>query len=102
VNELLTNAFKHGRSADGRVRVEARIERTDGGFAITVSDRGPGLLPSAARPRSMGQTLIQALVRQLRARMSVSTDRGTTVRLDVDDGPSGAKRATAQGPARGG
>jgi two-component sensor histidine kinase len=50
----------------------------------------------------MGQTLIQALVRQLRARMSVSTDRGTTVRLDVDDGPSGAKRATAQGPARGG
>ena len=102
VNELLTNAFKHGRSADGRVRVEARIERTDGGFAITVSDRGPGLLPSAARPRSMGQTLIQALVRQLRARMSVSTDRGTTVRLEVDDGPSGAKRATEQGPARGG
>ena len=97
VNELLTNAFKHGRSADGKCRIEARIEPTETGFALVVSDQGPGLKPDAPRGRSMGQTLISALVRQLRGRMTTSVNGGTVVRVEVDDRP--AARADG-GPAR--
>jgi two-component sensor histidine kinase len=94
VNELLTNAFKHGRSLDGRCVVEARIEATDAGFAVTILDHGNGMPADAARRGSMGLTLIQGLVRQLRAKMQVTNSSGTVVRIDV---PRWAKRAA---PAR--
>jgi PAS domain S-box-containing protein len=85
VNELLTNAFKHGRSANGRCVVEATLERTAAGFAMTVRDHGPGKPAAGGRRGSLGQTLIQSLTRQLRAKMQVTVDGGTAVRIDVPD-----------------
>jgi PAS domain S-box-containing protein len=86
LNELLTNAFKHGRSSDGRCVVDVTIEQTPAGFAFTVADRGPGLPGTPARRGSMGQTLITALVRQLRAVRTVTVDSGTRIRVDVPAG----------------
>jgi PAS domain S-box-containing protein len=85
VNELLTNAFKHGRSADGVCRVEATLERRPAGFAIVVRDRGPGKPAEPARRGSLGQTLITSLSRQLRARPQVVVDHGTVVTIEVPD-----------------
>jgi two-component sensor histidine kinase len=85
LNELLTNAFKHGRDASGRCVVKARVERTASGFAFTVADEGPGFTGEPARKGSMGQTLITALVRQLRAKKTTTSDGGTTVRIEVPD-----------------
>jgi PAS domain S-box-containing protein len=87
LNELLTNAFKHGRGAGGRCHVTVRLERTSGGFAFSVEDEGPGYDPSSARRGSMGQTLIAALVRQLRAKRTVVCDGGARVRIEVPDEP---------------
>jgi PAS domain S-box-containing protein len=83
LNELVTNAFKHGRSPDGVCRVRVSIERTPGGLAFTVRDLGPGI-SAERRPGSMGQTLITALVRQLRARSSLLEGPGTGVRVELE------------------
>ena len=83
LNELLTNAFKYGRDSTGRCAVKTRIERMQGGFAFSVSDEGPGYLEDLPRKGSIGQTLIKALVRQLRAKRTVTFSGGTLVRIEV-------------------
>ena len=40
---LVENAVKHGHGEDGHVDIEIRVESTDAGVSITVSDRGPGM-----------------------------------------------------------
>lgn len=85
LNELVTNAFKYGRSADGRCVVHVRVERTTAGFAFVVSDEGPGLGTAPPRKGSMGATLIQALTRQLRAKRTLAEGPGASIRVDVPD-----------------
>ncbi len=85
LNELLTNAFKHGRGADGHCAVRVVVERTAVGFSFTVADQGPGMSAAPPRRGSMGQTLVTALVRQLRATRTVAVDGGTSVRIDVPE-----------------
>ncbi|MCX5742448.1 MAG: PAS domain S-box protein, partial [Proteobacteria bacterium] len=55
VNELMTNAIKHGRSADGRCRIRVTLSHRDGELHLEVADRGQG---PAVEPRaaSMGST----------------------------------------------
>jgi PAS domain S-box-containing protein len=85
LNELLTNAFKHGRRNDGTCAVHVVVERTTDGFSFSVADEGPGLSSEPARRGSMGQTLIKALVRQLRATRTITVVGGTRIRIDVPD-----------------
>jgi len=72
LNELVTNAFKHGLSRDGSCTLMVRVRATPEGFALSVEDEGPGHAPDAVRSGSMGQTLVAALVRQLRATRTVT------------------------------
>ena len=68
VNELLSNCLKHAFPAGqpGRVRVELR-KGPDDTALLRVRDDGRGLDPaaSAARPDSLGLTLVRGLARQL-------------------------------------
>jgi PAS domain S-box-containing protein len=99
VNELVTNALKYGRSPDGLCRLRIGVERQDGGLAFVVADQGPGLAETTASvPRaggaSIGHRLIQALVRQLRATMTITMRGGTEVRVEV---PDAAERRAGRG-----
>jgi PAS domain S-box-containing protein len=85
LNELVTNAFKYGRSPDGRARVRVEVRATERGFRFMVSDQGPGLAGATPRRGSMGATLVQALSRQLRARRSVGEGPGTSLAFEVDE-----------------
>jgi PAS domain S-box-containing protein len=90
LNELVTNAIKHGRSPDGRSVISLAILESDGGFSIEVSDRGPGFSGSASG-RTLGVTLMKALVRQLSARMTFAPNEdgvGTRVTLRVPRTPT--------------
>jgi two-component sensor histidine kinase len=62
VNELVTNAAKHGA---GRIAVS--FARAGDGFALTVSDDGPGLPDNfdPAASRGLGMKVVTALARQL-------------------------------------
>lgn len=73
LNELITNALKHGCPAGrpGRIRVALGTEGQD--YRLSVSDDGPGL-PTDITPvqkKSLGMRAIDALARQLRGRLVV-------------------------------
>jgi two-component sensor histidine kinase len=70
VNELLTNAVKHGLNGRaGEIRVG--IERDGGVFILYVEDDGPGFNFDAPQRRSSGLALVQALARQLKGHFEV-------------------------------
>lgn len=86
VNELLTNACKHGRSADGKVRVRLKLRTDEHGVALEVTDGGPGF-PLGRDPRdeggSLGMTLLHALTRQLDATLTFAPGPGAKVTLQI-------------------
>jgi PAS domain S-box-containing protein len=65
LNELLTNAVKHGVNGKGRGRIGISLRQNEDRFALTVEDDGPGFDLSEMRSRSSGLFLIQGLARQL-------------------------------------
>jgi two-component sensor histidine kinase len=89
LNELITNALKHGFT-DGRsgsIRVEfARIE--DGRFRLAVKDDGVGLPRGfdIATSDSLGLQLVSTLSRQLGAELEVTSREGTFVQLTFPEG----------------
>ncbi|MFZ9886974.1 MAG: sensor histidine kinase, partial [Myxococcota bacterium] len=86
LNELLTNAFKHGRGDDGALRIEVEVRRGEGGYTFVVADHGRGIGTGHVRQGSMGQTLIRSLLRQLRAkRTDVDQGRGSRIEVAVPD-----------------
>ena len=83
LNELATNALKHGRSADGACHVKVDLKRLPDGFTLTVSDHGPGLPPTLDFQRSttLGLQLVRSLARQVRADILIGQGPGTHITL---------------------
>jgi two-component sensor histidine kinase len=87
VTELVINAFKHafvGDRAAGQLVVA--YEATDMGWRLAVSDNGIGTaeghLGSARTPSGLGTIIVEALARQLGARVdTVTNPQGTTVSI---------------------
>jgi PAS domain S-box-containing protein len=77
LNELLTNAVKHGLNGgtEGAIRVGLTKEAED--FVLYVEDDGPGFDVASVRNRSSGLRLVQGLARQLCGRFDVTTTSGT-------------------------
>jgi len=73
LNELVTNALKHGRSADGVCRLGVSVEASDGQLVLEIADAGAGIATpwSARSRRGLGGSIIDALVYQLRATLEV-------------------------------
>ena len=91
LNELVTNALKHGRAADGRLDLAVDLGRAGSGFVLSVSDRGRGLPEALAieRSTSLGFKLVHSLVKQVRATLAVEREGGTCIRLTMTDTPPG-------------
>jgi PAS domain S-box-containing protein len=77
VNELLTNAVKHGLIGRDAGNIRVRLTRENDSFLFYVEDDGPGFhLPSVQR-RSSGLALVQGLARQLRGEFEVTRTPAT-------------------------
>ncbi len=83
LNELVTNALKHGRSVDGRCRLRLAVRAAGNGFSMSIADSGPGFPSEPAQASSLGVQLVRALVRQLRARSVIESDGGARVTVHV-------------------
>ena len=80
LNELLTNAVKHGlRGEAGEIRVG--LTKEGGSFELYVEDDGPGFTPSESGRRSSGLGLVQALARQLKGKLQITTAGSTRCAL---------------------
>ena len=77
LNELLTNAVKHGVNGRGDAAVRVGLKRQQDSFVLYVEDDGPGFDPNAVRERSSGLQLVQGLARQLRGKFEVTRAPGT-------------------------
>jgi two-component system, sensor histidine kinase PdtaS len=81
-NELITNSIKYAKS-----RIMVRLERDpEKGYALSVSDDGPGL-PEGFNPTAsdgLGMKLVSSLVRQIGGRLEIAQgDNGKGTRFTV-------------------
>ncbi|WP_076488209.1 sensor histidine kinase [Alkalispirochaeta americana] len=86
LNELITNAFKHA-FADPHARATIRITLAahPGFWRLTVSDNGPGFQDDARRSSSLGLTLVEMLMKQLKGTLTILTDEGSFFQLDIPE-----------------
>jgi two-component sensor histidine kinase len=95
LNELVTNALKHGRSPDGTCSMRVELRREGEGVLLRVSDEGPGFPSEAVRSTSLGMQLLRSLARQLSAKVEVSRDVGACVTLRMKRPLAPAREAGA-------
>jgi two-component sensor histidine kinase len=75
LNELLTNAYKHGLQ-DGRGRVQVRFRQTGDRHELTVRDDGPGFRDSGVARTSSGMSFVTVLARQLGGGFEMRNESG--------------------------
>lgn len=80
LNELITNALKHGFPEErcGHVSVELH-EQSPGRLMLVVGDDGVGIPPGfdLSRASSLGMKLVSTLVEQLDGQLEIGRERGT-------------------------
>lgn len=81
INELLTNALRHGFPEGRGGRIFIGVRREEGNFRIEIADDGVGL-DKDARLSGFGLTIVQLLCQQLKAK-SETTDAEPGVRIVV-------------------
>ncbi|MBD1820926.1 hypothetical protein H6F51_00070 [Cyanobacteria bacterium FACHB-DQ100] len=85
LNELISNALKHGLSDQaGEIAVSLRIE--DSQVALTVSDTGDRLPANfdLSSPQTLGFQIINSLVYQLNANLTIDRSPHTAITLQFD------------------
>jgi two-component sensor histidine kinase/multisubunit Na+/H+ antiporter MnhB subunit len=83
LTELVANAFKHARGADGCVAVRARIAVEGDRLLLVVSDDGPGFPVGFdfASVATLGFVLVSTLAKKRRASLVVNKGRGAVIEL---------------------
>jgi PAS domain S-box-containing protein len=71
LNELITNAAKHGGRAGEPATIRVALAREADELVLSVADDGPGFDLAAVRGRASGLRLVEGLSRQIRGRFEV-------------------------------
>ena len=76
VNELISNAMKHGRGERGRVSVKIGLIPQGEEWVLEIADDGPGFTMVQPQKRASGLGLVIILAKQLGGTLQVTEDRG--------------------------
>jgi two-component sensor histidine kinase len=76
VNELLTNAAKHGINGRGTGEIMVALLRDGDHLVLSVEDDGPGFPLKDTGRRSSGLGLVRGLSQQLRGSFTVESGSG--------------------------
>jgi PAS domain S-box-containing protein len=85
VNELVTNAAKHGVNGRGEGSIRVGLARKRDSFVLQVEDDGPGFELTATRRRSSGLGLVIGLVRQIGGNFTVDRVPGARCMVEFAD-----------------
>jgi two-component sensor histidine kinase len=85
LNELLTNAAKHGANERGRVTIDVGLSRISGSHELYVQDRGPGFSLEEAQARASGLGLVTVLAQRLQGTFTVERRSGARCTLRFPD-----------------
>jgi PAS domain S-box-containing protein len=77
MNELLTNAMKHGSKGEDASVIRVRLIRENNSFLLYVEDEGPGFDLQSVRHRSSGLALVEGLARQLGGKFEITRSPAT-------------------------
>ncbi len=88
VNELVTNALKHGIVPAGGGAVTVGLERVEGALVLSVRDTGGGIAPGTPEGSSLGLSLVRSVLKKYRAELTLTSDSGTLaeIRIPWEDG----------------
>jgi two-component sensor histidine kinase/PAS domain-containing protein len=89
-NEILSNVFKHAfvNGIGGNVKISLTPDITmKNRFILTIADDGAGLPPNVVYPQNgnLGFQLIDALAKQLKGKITFSSDKGVTIQVVFSD-----------------
>jgi PAS domain S-box-containing protein len=85
LNELLTNAAKHGMNGKGESSIKVRLTKGQDSFELDVEDDGPGFDLGEASRRSSGLGLVSGLARQLGGALKVERTPGARCSVQFVD-----------------
>ena len=85
LNELLTNAAKHGVNGRGEGAIRVELTKSLDSFELTVEDDGPGFDLGDVNRRSSGLGLVSGLARQLGGAFKVERAPGARCRVQFVD-----------------
>ncbi|HNX23680.1 MAG TPA: histidine kinase dimerization/phosphoacceptor domain -containing protein [Spirochaetota bacterium] len=90
VNEILSNVFKHAfvNSGGGNVKISLTPDIVvKNRYVIKISDNGTGLPPAVEYPHggNLGFQLIDALAKQIKSKISLTSENGVTVEVAFTD-----------------
>ena len=85
LNELLTNAAKHGADARGQVTINVGLSQRPGEIELYVQDRGSGFNFDPAQGQSSGLRLVVTLAQRLRGAFTVERRSGARCVLRFPD-----------------
>lgn len=83
LNELLTNAAKHGVGARGSGEIRVSFGLHDGSQTLVVEDDGPGFEFNESKRHSSGLGLVGGLVRQLGGKFAVESEAGARCTVTI-------------------
>ncbi|WP_243439279.1 histidine kinase dimerization/phosphoacceptor domain -containing protein [Fundidesulfovibrio soli] len=92
MNELVTNAIKHGLRDRSVGEVRVRLSLDGGHLEATVADDGAGLPPDfdLAGANTLGLQIVTLLTEQLHGRLTVESGPGAVFRVRIPIGQPGA------------
>jgi two-component sensor histidine kinase len=85
LNELLTNAAKHGADDRGRVTIDVGLSQHPGSHELYVQDRGRGFNFEEAQGWSSGLGLVTTLAHRLKGTFTVERRSGARCTLRFPD-----------------
>ena len=90
VNELVSNALKHGFPEGRKGQLQIELRRIPGdGYVLGVTDDGVGFPEGLdfRKTETLGMQIISTLVEQIDGRLELNRDKGTAFRLEFNELP---------------
>lgn len=83
LNELISNIFKHAKTADKKLLVEVDIYEKENDIFLTCADNGNGNAQHIAQSHSFGLKIIHLLVSQMNGHIQFSNNNGLRVEITL-------------------
>jgi two-component system, sensor histidine kinase PdtaS len=85
INELVSNSIKYAFPEKKSGRILVSLHETMRELKLKVEDNGVGMDPSKKSNQSFGLSMVNSLMRKLKADMNIVSTAGTSVELVIRD-----------------
>ena len=83
VNELTSNAIKHGLKNKDQGKITVELSEQDDQLYLKIRDNGKGADPEELNRNSFGYSLIRSFARRLEADLDIENDNGLSVLMKI-------------------